>query len=84
MGLNYAILGAFAAAVAHSGVPIWLSHKIVKFITQRSHDAYHQFLFKVIIVLLLVLISIMSKNVIPVHVAFIPILIPHSSAYFPN
>ncbi|MDR1434924.1 MAG: TRAP transporter large permease subunit [Puniceicoccales bacterium] len=76
IALNYAILGAFASAVAHSGVPIWLSHKIIELITKKSRDAYHQFLFKVIIVLLLVLISILSKNLIPVHVAFIPILIP--------
>jgi predicted histidine transporter YuiF (NhaC family) len=76
IALNYAILGAFAAAVAHSGVPIWLSRKIVEFITKNSHSNYHQLLCRVIIVSLLVLISIMSKNLIPVHVAFIPILIP--------
>ncbi|MDR2807121.1 MAG: TRAP transporter large permease subunit [Puniceicoccales bacterium] len=76
IALNYAILGAFAAAVAHSGVPVWLSHKIVKFITKRSTDARRQQHFKAILVLLLALISIASKNIIPVHVAFIPILIP--------
>ncbi|MDR1907074.1 MAG: TRAP transporter large permease subunit [Puniceicoccales bacterium] len=76
IALNYAILGAFAAAVAHSGVPVWLSHKLVKFITQRSHDDSRQLLSKVTIVLLLILAGIMSQNVLPVHIAFIPILIP--------
>jgi predicted histidine transporter YuiF (NhaC family) len=76
IALNYAILGAFAAAVAHSGVPIWLSHKLVKFIAEKSHQPNHQLYFKIVIVFLLALIAILSKNVIPVHVAFIPILIP--------
>jgi predicted histidine transporter YuiF (NhaC family) len=76
IALNYAILGAFAAAVAHSGVPIWLSNKIIKFIAKTSHSPFHEWIFKAIIVGVLVLISIMSKNIIPVHVAFIPILIP--------
>jgi predicted histidine transporter YuiF (NhaC family) len=76
IALNYAILGAFAAAVAHSGVPIWLSHKLVKFITQRSQNASSQLLLKRGIVLLLVLMGVMSQNVLPVHIAFIPLLIP--------
>jgi predicted histidine transporter YuiF (NhaC family) len=76
IALNYAILGAFAAAVAHSGVPLLLSQKLIKFITERSHRPNHRFYFKVAIVFLLVLVSILSKNLIPVHVAFIPILIP--------
>ncbi|MDR0740339.1 MAG: TRAP transporter large permease subunit [Puniceicoccales bacterium] len=76
IALNYAILGAFAAAVAHSGVPIWLSHKLVEFIAEKSHHPNHRLYFKIAIVFLLALIAILSKNVIPVHVAFIPILIP--------
>jgi predicted histidine transporter YuiF (NhaC family) len=76
IALNYAILGAFAAAVAHSGVPIWLSHKLVNFIAKKSHQPNYQRYFKIAILFLLVLVSILSKNVIPVHVAFIPILIP--------
>jgi predicted histidine transporter YuiF (NhaC family) len=76
IALNYAILGAFAAAVAHSGVPIWLSHKLIKFIAEKKHQPNHRLHFKIASVFLLALISILSKNVIPVHVAFIPILIP--------
>ncbi|MDR2200545.1 MAG: TRAP transporter large permease subunit [Puniceicoccales bacterium] len=76
IALNYAILGAFAAAVAHSGVPIWISHKIVESLGKKSNQHYHQLLVKVLIVLVLGAISIMSKNIIPVHIAFIPILIP--------
>jgi predicted histidine transporter YuiF (NhaC family) len=76
IALNYATLGAFAAAVAHSGVPIWLSHKLINFIAKKSHRPSHRLYFKIAIVFLLAFASILSKNVIPVHVAFIPILIP--------
>jgi predicted histidine transporter YuiF (NhaC family) len=76
IALNYALLGAFAAAVAHSGVPIWLSRGFVKFIVKKSSRPSHRFHFKAVIIFLLALISVLSKNVIPVHVAFIPILIP--------
>jgi predicted histidine transporter YuiF (NhaC family) len=76
IALNYAVLGAFAAAVAHSGVPIWLAQKLVKFIAKKSHRPNHRRYFMAATVLLLALISILSKNVIPVHIAFIPILIP--------
>jgi predicted histidine transporter YuiF (NhaC family) len=76
IALNYAILGAFAAALAHSGVPIWLSHKLVKLITKRSQNTSRRSLAKVAIVLLLIGAGIMSQNVLPVHIAFIPILIP--------
>ncbi|MDR1366560.1 MAG: TRAP transporter large permease subunit [Puniceicoccales bacterium] len=76
IALNYALLGAFAAAMAHSGVPIWLSHKLVKFITQRSQDGSRRRLLCVAIVLLLILAGVMSQNALPVHIAFLPILIP--------
>ncbi|MDR2806698.1 MAG: hypothetical protein LBB11_00890 [Puniceicoccales bacterium] len=76
IALNYAILGAFAAAVAYSGIPTWVSHKLVKFITQKSQGTSRRTASKSIILLLLILMGIMSQNVLPIHIAFIPILIP--------
>ncbi|MDR1434923.1 MAG: hypothetical protein LBI77_00765 [Puniceicoccales bacterium] len=76
IALSYAILGAFAAAIAHSGVPIWLSHKIIKFVTKKSGDASRKQLLKAMILLLLLIAGVLSQNVLPVHIAFIPILIP--------
>ncbi|MDR1591031.1 MAG: TRAP transporter large permease subunit [Puniceicoccales bacterium] len=76
IALNYAILGAFAAAVAHSGIPVWLSHKLIKFITKRAQDASGRALLRCVIVLLLVAMGVMSQNMLPVHIAFIPLLIP--------
>ncbi|UPA28580.1 MAG: sodium:proton antiporter [Verrucomicrobiota bacterium] len=74
IALSYGILGAFAAAVAHSGVPIWLSQKVIHFVTSReSHRRLH---LKALIFVFIGLIAIASKNILPVHIAFIPILIP--------
>ncbi|MDR3317657.1 MAG: TRAP transporter large permease subunit [Puniceicoccales bacterium] len=76
IALNYAILGAFAVAVAHSGIPLWLSNRMIKYITQQSLNTYRQRVLTVAIVLLLVTAGIISQNILPVHIAFIPILIP--------
>lgn len=76
IAFSYAILGAFAAAVAHSGVPIWLSQKIVQLITRQAHQSHHIRLFRWLIIGIIGGISICSKNILPVHIAFIPVLIP--------
>ncbi|MBQ8634596.1 sodium:proton antiporter [bacterium] len=64
--LSYILLGALAAAMTHTGLTQILSIKIANFIKDNKY----------LLILILVLISIMSQNLIPVHIAFIPILIP--------
>lgn len=76
IALSYAILGAFAASVAHSGVPIWLAEKIIYLIKHESIELHHKKFIKVLSLILIGLMSLISKNLIPVHIAFIPILIP--------
>ncbi|MDR1458120.1 MAG: hypothetical protein LBI37_01140 [Puniceicoccales bacterium] len=76
IALSYAMLGAFAAAVAHSGIPVMLADKIILLIKNASAKDSECTKFKVIILVAIGLMSILSKNVIPVHIAFIPILIP--------
>lgn len=73
IALSYGILGAFAAAVAHSGVPIWLSRKIIAFV-RRPHGK--PVFLKALMFILIGGLAIASQNAIPVHIAFIPILIP--------
>ncbi|MDR2735572.1 MAG: hypothetical protein LBB20_01890 [Puniceicoccales bacterium] len=78
IALSYAMLGAFAAAVAHSGIPVMLADKIILSVKTKnasSKDA-ERTKFKVVMLVAIGLMSILSKNVIPVHIAFIPILIP--------
>lgn len=64
--LSYILLGTFAAAMTHTGLTQIITKKISIFIKDNKY----------ILLAILVLISTMSQNIIPVHIAFIPILIP--------
>lgn len=74
IALSYAILGAFASAVAHSGLPDLLAEWLIKKIQSSSNSnvGFTKYMF----FLSIGLMAIACKNVIPVHIAFIPILIP--------
>ncbi len=64
--LSYILLGAFAAAMTHTGLAPILAKKIAGIIKGRAY----------ILLSIITAIAIMSQNLIPVHIAFIPILIP--------
>lgn len=64
--LSYILLGAFAATMAHSGFTNKLSEKITKIISGKKY----------VLLLILTLIAMASQNIIPIHIAFIPIIIP--------
>ena len=64
--LSYILLGAFAATMAHSGFTAVLSEKITKMIVGKKY----------LLFLILLIISAFSQNLIPIHIAFIPIIIP--------
>ncbi len=64
--LSYILLGALAAAMTHTGLAKILAVKISDFIKDNKY----------LLLLILTVISAMSQNLIPVHIAFIPILIP--------
>ncbi|KIL42608.1 sodium:proton antiporter [Jeotgalibacillus soli] len=75
IALSYALLGGFAVAISYTGLPNLLVNQIVKLVSRKG-ESRQQALPKVIIVLAILLISCMSQNVVPVHIAFIPLLIP--------
>lgn len=64
--LSYILLGTLAAAIEHTGLSNILSYKISNVIKDNKY----------LLIGILVVISILSQNLIPVHIAFIPILIP--------
>ena len=64
--LSYILLGAFAAAMNHTGLTNILAQGIIKIVDNK----------KGILFLILILIAMASQNIIPIHIAFIPILIP--------
>ncbi|MCE0492975.1 Na+/H+ antiporter family protein [Vibrio salinus] len=75
IALSYAMLGAFAVAISKSGVTDLVAQSVVKKISGRRHDTA-SLGFKYAMLFALVLVTMSSQNIIPVHIAFIPILIP--------
>lgn len=64
--LSYILLGAFAATMSHTGLTDIISTRIIDFIDNK----------KCLLFLILTIIAMASQNIIPIHIAFIPILIP--------
>jgi len=73
--LSYALLGAFAAAIAKSGLPNMLADKVVLSLG-ADPGAQHVKRLKILLIGVLLLAAILSQNLVPVHIAFIPILVP--------
>lgn len=64
--LSYILLGTFAAAMTHTGLATILAKKISVVIKDK----------KFLLLAIITGIAMLSQNLIPVHIAFIPILIP--------
>lgn len=64
--LSYILLGAFAASMTHTGLAPILAMKISNIIQSKKY----------LLIFILTGIAILSQNLIPVHIAFIPILVP--------
>lgn len=64
--LSYVLLGIFAVMIGLSGITSVLVNKMLKVFSGK----------KLVLVFSLAGIACLSQNVIPVHIAFIPILIP--------
>lgn len=76
VALSYALLGGFAALISYSGITDYLVGKIINAI-HAENSRWSRVKVKVTIIIVLLAMSIMSQNLIPVHIAFIPIVIPH-------
>lgn len=64
--LSYILLGTFAAAMMHTGLTKVLADKISAVVKGRKY----------VLIGILTLLAVFSQNLIPVHIAFIPILVP--------
>ncbi|WP_421083940.1 Na+/H+ antiporter family protein [Rothia nasimurium] len=84
LALSYALLGAFAMAVSSSGLPQLLANGIIAKVGVESADGKNRVEFTVKWLLLagILAMSVMSQNLIPVHIAFIPLIIPPLLAVF--
>ncbi|HDD7912639.1 TPA: Na+/H+ antiporter family protein [Staphylococcus aureus] len=75
VALSYALLDGFAALISYSGITDYLVGKIINAI-HAENSRWSRVKVKVTIIIALLAMSIMSQNLIPVHIAFIPIVIP--------
>ncbi|MGA9290167.1 MAG: sodium:proton antiporter, partial [Anaerobacillus sp.] len=75
VALSYALLGSFAVGLSRTGLPELIVDRALKMVNRRGDDR-KKGLAKVLILFVILLISCFSQNLVPVHIAFIPILIP--------
>jgi predicted histidine transporter YuiF (NhaC family) len=64
--LSYILLGTFAAAMVHTGFSAAFAQGVTKIIGQKKGWFF----------LVLTCVAMSSQNILPVHIAFIPMLIP--------
>lgn len=79
IALSYAMLGAFAMAITHSGLPQQLAGVVVRKLDggrQPDHISAAAGSVKWLILLAILVMGILSQNVVPIHIAFIPMIIP--------
>ena len=75
IALSYALLGGFAVAISRTGIPQLLVNAMLRFV-KKDGEKDRSGLGKVLIILILLSMAIFSQNLIPIHIAFIPLLIP--------
>lgn len=74
VALSYALLGAFAVAISKSGVANALAEKVLSLVGRQ--DGKSTEMVKWLLILVLLVAAISSQNILPIHIAFIPLLVP--------
>jgi putative amino acid transporter len=73
VALSYALLGAFAVAIARSGLAHALAER-ARGLVERQRDG--QGVLKLSLLGVLLVVAMSSQNLVPIHIAFIPLLVP--------
>ncbi|MGR6871989.1 Na+/H+ antiporter family protein [Pseudomonas sp. HK3] len=77
IALSYALLGGFAVAISLSGLPHILAKKILSLVDRKQNASERNtFWLRNGLLIGLMLIAVSSQNIVPIHIAFIPILVP--------
>jgi predicted histidine transporter YuiF (NhaC family) len=74
VALSYALLGAFAVAIARSGLAHALADKALALVGRQ--EARGGSALKWLMIGLLLAVAVSSQNILPIHIAFIPLLVP--------
>lgn len=75
VALSYALLGGFAVGISKTGLPTLLVDWVLGFVKKNGNSKGKMY-SKAIIIFSILIMACFSQNVIPIHIAFIPILIP--------
>ncbi|MCF7521910.1 Na+/H+ antiporter family protein [Neisseria sp. ZJ106] len=79
IALSYAMLGAFAMAITHSGLPQQLAGSIIRKLNSGNRPDHVNgggAKIKWLLLGILLVMGVMSQNVVPIHIAFIPMIVP--------
>lgn len=74
VALSYALLGAFAVAIGKSGLAHALADKALALVGKQG--AQGSGAVKWMMIGLLLAVAVSSQNILPIHIAFIPLLVP--------
>ncbi len=75
VALSYATLGAFAVAIGKSGLAHALADKTLALIGKQSEGSAATGV-RFLIIGMLILIALSSQNILPIHIAFVPLVVP--------
>ncbi|WP_147802379.1 Na+/H+ antiporter family protein [Alkalicoccus halolimnae] len=75
IALSYGLLGAFAIAISFTGLPELMVKLAIKLVGKEG-ESRRSSLKKALILFVIAIIASFSQNLVPVHIAFIPLLIP--------
>ncbi|MCP1366286.1 sodium:proton antiporter, partial [Halomonas sp. BBD48] len=77
VALAYAVLGAFAVALSRSGITEVMANRAIRrFHIDESGSASSRHVVTYTLLAALLAAAVSSQNLIPVHIAFIPVLVP--------
>ncbi|WP_028533367.1 Na+/H+ antiporter family protein [Paenibacillus sp. UNC217MF] len=76
IALSYALLGAFATGLTETGLPDKLVRGAVSLVQGKDSTKAPRAAARYLVLAAIALIACMSQNAVPVHIAFIPVLIP--------
>lgn len=76
VALSYAALGAFAVALSRTGIAQRLSARVVKRLGNDEQASGNLTLIKWGLLAALIVAGALAETIIPVHIAFIPLLVP--------
>ena len=74
VALSYALLGAFAVAIGKSGLAHALADRALAMVGRHESDSAGA--VKWLMIGLLLAVAVSSQNILPIHIAFIPLLVP--------